>query len=79
MDAFYLIAGPVLLGLAAAGAVLFIKITRRRQATRSGQFGGAVPARPMSAAHARRLSRRYAAAAALVAGALAALGIALAA
>jgi hypothetical protein len=59
MEAFWTLAGPVLMGLAAVGAVLWIKITRRRQATQSGPFGGAVPANPLSAADARRMSRRY--------------------
>lgn len=68
MEAFWTLAGPVLMGLAAVGAVLLIKITRRRQATRSGQLGGTVPANPLSATDARRMSHRYGVAAAIVAG-----------
>jgi hypothetical protein len=79
MEAFWMVAGPIVMGLAAVGAVLFIKITRRRQATRAGQLGGAVPANPLSAADARRMRRRYGVAAAVVAGVLlaaaAAIGI----
>lgn len=48
--------------LLAVGAVLLIKITRRRQATRGDSdpsLPTGVPARPMSQAHADRLLRRY--------------------
>lgn len=77
MEAFLLVAWPVLLAVLAAGAVLLIKIARRRQATRAGRFGGAVPARPMSAEHAARLSRRYWWTAGVVVAVLAAFGIGL--
>lgn len=71
-----MVAWPVLMGLGAAGAVLFIKIARRRQATRRGQLGGAVPARPLSAGDARRMRRRYGVTAAMVIGVLLAVAAA---
>jgi hypothetical protein len=78
MDAFWLIAGPVLMGLAAVGAVIFLKTTRRLQGTRDPRHTGAVPVKPMSPGHAQRLRRRYAIAAGAVAGILALLALAFA-
>lgn len=73
MDAFWAVAWPVVMGFLAVGALLGIKIARRRQATRGGTFGGAVPARPLSASDARSMARRYVAAGGILAVALAAL------
>jgi hypothetical protein len=79
MEAFWLVALPIVMAFIAAGAVLGIKVTRRRQATRSGDLGGTVPARPLSAADARRMLWRYGVTAALVAAVLVAVGVAMAA
>lgn len=52
----------VVAGLLSIGAVLLIKITRRRQAARGisdAALPTGVPTRPMSRAHANRLLRRY--------------------
>jgi len=57
--AFWLIAWPLLLGLGAVGALLFIKTTRRRQAMHNPAYTDVVPARPLSAADAARMRRRY--------------------
>lgn len=56
---FWLIAWPLLLGLGAVGALLFIKTARRRQAMRDPAYTDLVPARPLSAADALRMRRRY--------------------
>lgn len=48
----------LLMALAAAGGVLFIKLARRSRPSRDG-VGEAVPARPMSSQQARRLQRNY--------------------
>ena len=64
------IAGIVIAGFAAVGAVLLIKIVRRRQAATgmvSARLDTGVPTRPMSQQHADRLLRRYAGAALLAA------------
>jgi hypothetical protein len=58
---------PVGMAVFAAGAVLAIKIQRRRQATRDGQ-SHMVPADPLSAQDARKMWRRYAAVAAVIVG-----------
>lgn len=52
------IALALLMALAAAGGVLFIKLARRSRPSRDG-VGDAVPARPMSRQQARRLQRNY--------------------
>jgi hypothetical protein len=57
---------PVLMALVAVGAVLSIKVARRRQATRTGTLKGPVPAKPLSAADARRMGRNYALVAVLI-------------
>ena len=62
----WLIAQPVLGALAAVGCLLLIKVTRRRQATRSGESSEVVPANPMSREQAKTITRRYALASALV-------------
>lgn len=52
----------VIAGVLAVGAVLLIKITRRRQAARglsNPALPTGVPTRPMSREHADRLLRRY--------------------
>ncbi len=54
---FLSIAAPVLMGVVAVGALLFIKISRRRQ--RGQSHDAAVPVVPMSAGQARRLIRGY--------------------
>jgi hypothetical protein len=81
-QAFLMIAMPVLMGLVAIGAVLAIKITRRRQASghATDDVATAVPATPMSSQHANRLWRRYGAGAGaiLIALAVLAAGFALA-
>lgn len=48
----------LLMALAAAGGVLFIKLARRSRPSRDG-VGEAVPARPMSRQQARRLQGNY--------------------
>lgn len=55
----WLIAGPVLMAMAAVGAMLLIKIARRRQASRDGRHTGTVPALPLSAADGRRMIRIF--------------------
>lgn len=75
MEAFWVMAVPILMGLAAVGALLFIKIARRRQATSTGHLGGTVPANPLSHADARKMSRRYGVAAAVVVALLVAAAI----
>jgi hypothetical protein len=57
---FWLFAWPVLMALAAVGALLLIKITRRRQGTVHPEMTASVPVRPLAAADARRMLRRYA-------------------
>ena len=52
------IALALLMALAAAGGVLFIKLARRSRPSHDG-VGEAVPARPMSREQARRLQRNY--------------------
>ncbi len=59
LETYWLLAAPILMGLLAVGAVLFIKITRRRQAMRDRAFTDAVPAKPLSQHDARRMARRY--------------------
>lgn len=64
-------------GFLAVGAVLLIKVVRRRQAARGlvdARLDTGVRTDPMSATHAERLMRRYRLAA-LIAGALAALAV----
>jgi hypothetical protein len=74
------LAAPLLMGLAAIGILLSIKIARRRQATRDATaghpspVGDAVPARPLSQRDAAVMVRRYLWSAAVIA---AALGLAL--
>lgn len=49
-------------GIVAVGAVLLIKVMRRRQAAQGltdARLDTGVPAKPMSAVHAERLLRRY--------------------
>ena len=58
---------PVGMAVFAVGAVLAIKILRRRQATRDGQ-SQMVPADPLSAQDARKMWRRYAAVTAVIVG-----------
>ena len=65
-QSMWLIALPVLGALAAVGCLLLIKVTRRRQATRSGESSEDVPANPMSREQAKTITRRYALASALV-------------
>lgn len=63
------IAMAVIGALLAVGAVLLIKITRRRQGSRGvsdPNLQTGVPTRPMSKTHADRLLRRYAWSAAAV-------------
>ena len=55
-----LIVLAVLGGAFAIGAVLLIKVTRRRQATRTGADSDVVPANPMTQQQARTIARRYA-------------------
>lgn len=74
-QAFLMIAMPVLMGLIAIGALLAIKIARRRQAPAGGNVATAVPTRPMSAEHAATLRRRYDAVAGLILAGLAVLGL----
>ncbi len=62
----WLIALPVLGALAAVGCLLLIKVTRRRQATRSGESSEVVPANPMSREQAKTITRRYVAVAVVV-------------
>lgn len=76
--AFLTIALPMLGGLFAVGAVLAIKIARRRQAPAPHPIDEMVPARPMSADHAARLVRRYSIAAAVAVVGLLVYGIFLA-
>lgn len=71
METLLILALPLLLALAAAGAVLFIKITRRSQRPAGDAVSAAVPVTPMSREHATRLQRRYVAVVAIVVGALA--------
>lgn len=78
MEAFWLVALPIVMAVVAAGAVLAIKVTRRRQATRSGDLGGTVPANPLSAADARQMLWRYGLTAALIAAVLVVIGLAVA-
>lgn len=64
-------------GFLAVGAVLLIKVVRRRQAAKGlvdARLDTGVRTDPMSATHAERLMRRYRIAA-LIAGALAALAV----
>ncbi|WP_348675738.1 hypothetical protein [uncultured Abyssibacter sp.] len=65
-SALWLLVLPVLGALIAVGCLLLIKITRRRQATRSGNSSDVVPANPMSAEQARMITRRYAIAVGIV-------------
>ena len=67
-EAVMLVAGPILMALAAVGVLILIKTRRRLQGTRDARYTSAVPVNPMSAGHARRLRRRYL----LLAGAVAA-------
>lgn len=55
----WLIAGPVLMAMAAVGAVLLIKIARRRQASRDPRYTGTVPALPLGVADGRRMIRIF--------------------
>ncbi|MFP5304290.1 MAG: hypothetical protein ACLGI7_00520 [Gammaproteobacteria bacterium] len=73
-DALLTIALAVLMALTAVGGVLFIKMGRRSRPSRGG-IGEAVPARPMSRAHARRLQRNYFWTAAVVVAALAVFAV----
>lgn len=57
--ALWLVAGPALMAMAAVGAVLLIKIARRRQASRDPRHTGTVPALPLSAADGRRMIRVF--------------------
>lgn len=63
---FWLFAWPVLMGLAAVGVLLAIKITRRREGSVDPGMTDSVPVRPLSAVDARRMQHRYV----LVAGAV---------
>lgn len=65
-QSMWLIALPVLGALAAVGCLLLIKVTRRRQATRSGESSEVVPANPMSREQAKTIPRRYVAVAVVV-------------
>lgn len=64
-SALSVIIGPLLMGLAAVGILLSIKIARRRDATRAATagrrpgVGEAVPARPLSQKDAAAMIRRY--------------------
>lgn len=58
------VAGPVLMALAAVGAVLLIKTRRRVQGTRDPRHTEAVPVNPMTSAQARGVGLAYLAAAA---------------
>jgi hypothetical protein len=66
------VAAAILMALLAVGALLMIKIARRREATRTGAFGGTVPAKPLSAQDAQRMTTRYAIVAARIIAATAA-------
>lgn len=57
-EALLLILLPVLMAICAVGAVLALKIARRRTAI-APHLDAAVPVVPMTAPHARRLVRRY--------------------
>lgn len=59
LEALLLLAIPVIGALAAVGAVLAIKIARRRQQAAAYGRGTAVPVRPMSNERAASLIRRY--------------------
>lgn len=59
LEAFLLVAIPVIGALAAVGAVLAIKISRRRQQGAAYGRGTAVPVTPMSRERAAALIRRY--------------------
>lgn len=69
---FVLVLWPVLMGLAAIGALLLIKVARRRDATHppSGDVTEVVPARPLSAQRSARLLRNYLIAAVIIIAAL---------
>jgi hypothetical protein len=67
VEAWLLVAWPVLMGLVAVGALLLIKTVRRTQGTRDPRYTEVVPVKPMSPLHAQRLRRRYAVAAAIIA------------
>lgn len=56
-ETYLIVAFGILGALAAAGAVLFLKISRRRGASPGER--DAVPVTPMSQQHAQRLVRRY--------------------
>lgn len=75
LNAFWLLAWPLLMGLAAVGGLLWIKIHRRREGTTHPGMTGAVPVRPLSAADARQMARRYLWVAALLVMALILLGV----
>ncbi|MEN8821253.1 MAG: hypothetical protein ABF271_09120 [Abyssibacter sp.] len=57
--AFWLVALPTLGALVAVGALLAIKVRRRRDAASDPQPSNVVPAKPMSQTQAHRLLRRY--------------------
>jgi hypothetical protein len=78
METFWTIAFAVVGALFAAGAVVFIKTARRREGTRDPRHTEVVPVKPMSAAHARRLRRRYLITAAAIGGGLVVAAVALA-
>lgn len=71
-EIWLMIALALLMGLAAVGVVLAIKIQRRRQGASPPGVAAAVPVRPMSDAQARRMQRRYLAVALVI---LAGLGL----
>lgn len=58
-EAFLMIALPVLMGLFAVGAMLFIKLKRRSQTPSTDPIATAVPIMPMSPAQAAAIRRRY--------------------
>jgi len=78
LEAFAAIAWPIVMGVIAVGAMLSIKIIRRRQGRRDPSGTGVVPVRPLSAEDARKMFRRYGYAAAGIATVLAIVAIVMA-
>lgn len=85
VDTLVSIAAPLLMGLVAVGALLMIKIARRREATATGtadrrlRTADSVPARPLSEPDASRMIHRYLWAAAAITAGIVAAGLRVAA
>lgn len=79
VEIYLAVAIAILMGVAAAGVVLSIKIARRRNTVETHGIAYAVPARPLSREHAERMMRGYFWTAAMIVALVAAAGLAIAA